>query len=283
MAGILCCCFVVLAVVLFGVHAEHNHGDGDELTLNHDFARSTTPLLFPEEVHEWAHLVGDDRSNAVRNLFLSADNGLDAVGEPVGGAGDGQLTVGEIARRLSQVDAERMHLDAQAHLAELDKNTDGLLELSEVAGKDAMLAKRFAAADFNRDTYLSGDEVVAFFHPLAEVRMAPAAAAEMFLHLDTSRDGRLQRREIPVVPSTESSWLDRIGDAEVDGDGDVSGKELAHWLKSHAANRAVAHATDLLNEADTDKDGVIEVDELVVSQIAFVGQGFAESDAHDEL
>jgi Ca2+-binding EF-hand superfamily protein len=125
---------------------------------------------------------------------------------------------------------------ADAHFAMMDANTDGTLNDSD---KTAMLAKRFAAIDTDKNDSISQAEFMAAHEMLGERRMS-------------RREKRMEHRKMSKRHGREGGRdgrMDMMARADSNGDKAISQSEF----------RAAAEAR--FAKADTNKDGRITPDE----------------------
>ncbi|MEE7548668.1 calcium-binding protein [Xanthomonas sp. Kuri4-1] len=121
--------------------------------------------------------------------------------------------------------------------AKLDKNGDGFIDRSEAAAAPK-LAARFDALDTNKDGKLSRDEL-----PRHDGRRGRGPAGDRLAKLDTDKDGRISRAEAKADPK----FAERFDAMDVNKDGFVD--------RADFQARARQHRDEWFAAADTDKDG----------------------------
>lgn len=249
--------------------------------LHHAPPLSDRPILFIQELEEFAELSEDDAKKHLGNLLQSLDNGLDAEGEYTGDGGDGGVDRGELAIRLTRVELDRMSLDAALHVDEADADGDGLLTWAELTqmtaelGLTPMLAvKRFAQADRNKDKYLTESEVIAYFHPDVEPRMFSTLAQEVIAMLDEDKSDDLDvsevsRRHLDRLMPNRSQYavhLDHLSPLlthlDEDNNRRLSVKEMKKFIEEHYTERIEELVDAIFQVVDDNKDGMLTIEEL---------------------
>ncbi|GIW71186.1 MAG: hypothetical protein KatS3mg102_0728 [Planctomycetota bacterium] len=136
--------------------------------------------------------------------------------------GDGKVTVHEVAHHLRHRAGRRA---ADQLFGRLDSNGDGVLDSAELAASPH--GQRLLAADTDGDGSVSRAEFDAFLqarHQSAhQVRQAFQAA-------DTNGDHKLDSSEWPAGAAAS------FADVDADGDGVVSPREVAEYMRTHGGN-----------------------------------------------
>lgn len=161
--------------------------------------------------------------------------------------------------------------------------------------------ERFKAADEDTDGVLNKTEFHDFLHPENAPRMHTTVVKEALLDLDRDKDGRVDVHEylhdiypemedpdaeLPHWYGAEMENFARIRDKNSDGFMDES--EVSDWLLPKETDFVTAEAKHLINQADSDRDGELTIDEIIHSHDVFVGSqatdfGSQLHKPHDEL
>lgn len=191
------------------------------------------------------------------------------------GNGDGELTKDELSdvhwRRISESDSDAtgrvtrdevkaarpsehmlalLPTDARPHFESLDVDQDGRLSEYEVAEK---LWERIGDADVNEDGFVSLDE---FQEMRAQRKTQYRKQRDLFERFDGNDDGLLGVEELP-----DRLWK-KFADADLNQDGAISGEELAEikGKKSDVLGRQGHNG--LFDRFDENEDGLLTEDEL---------------------
>lgn len=150
---------------------------------------------------------------------------------------------------------DRKSWDANHHVDELDQNDDALLDITEVPnGTSERVKRRFEHADKDKNGWLSGGEVPAFFHPDSFPTMFPVLSLETLEDLDLNGDGLLALEELP--PDTFLAREFMVVDDNADRFVDV--KELIVSFKQNDIQRVKRLVREIINECDQDRVRVVE-------------------------
>lgn len=132
----------------------------------------------------------------------------------------------------------------RGHLAQLDKNGDGVIDRGEAAAAPR-LAERFDQIDTNKDGKLSADE-----RTQARSGMRHHDRHGKWKALDTDKDGRVSRAEAAADPKLAERF------AELDAD------KNGYLDRADFQARAEQRQAECFVKADTDKDGKLSAEEF---------------------
>lgn len=161
--------------------------------------------------------------------------------------------------------------------------------------------ERFKAADEDNNDILTKKEFHDFLHPEDAERMHAVVVKEALLDLDRDKDGRVdvdeylhdiypeledRDAELPHWYGAEKENFAKIRDKN--GDGYMDENEVSDWLLPKETDFVTAEAKHLINQADADRDGVLTIEEILISHDVFVGSqatdfGSQLQKPHDEL
>uniref|UniRef100_A0A183BU04 Reticulocalbin-3 n=1 Tax=Globodera pallida TaxID=36090 RepID=A0A183BU04_GLOPA len=154
----------------------------------------------------------------------------------------------------------------------------------------------FAAADLDKDSKLTLEEFGAFQNPEHSEHMHQTLIeARRFLNMN--KDGMIELGEFMgdmAHEQPQSEWYQTEKtrfreEYDKDGDGFLNADELRAWLIPDLSQTAKQEAEHLIENADSDKDGRLSIDEVVEAYKTFVGSeatNYGEhlmSIRHDEL
>eukprot|EP00931_Biecheleriopsis_adriatica_P090275 TRINITY_DN64290_c0_g1_i1.p1 TRINITY_DN64290_c0_g1~~TRINITY_DN64290_c0_g1_i1.p1 ORF type:complete len:355 (-),score=99.61 TRINITY_DN64290_c0_g1_i1:128-1192(-) len=180
---------------------------------------------------------------------------------------DGKMTLDEL-QAFSEHTAKQTVSKGFRMPKGLDKDKDGAFSLEELQAnlekeakmereekvseeqiaKDATLEKeKFALADANKDSKLTGDEILAFFHPDMDHELSLLEVRAIVEDDDADKDGKLSQKEYPG-PGRDFKAID------TDKDGFVSAVELQAWKSGLQEFKSVMQK--LMTIADKDGDGL---------------------------
>ncbi len=140
--------------------------------------------------------------------------------------------------------------------AKLDSNGDGFIDRTEAA-KAPRLAAQFDALDTNKDGKLSRDELPRW-HGKRHGR-GPGGHGDWMARLDTDKDGRISREEAQAEPRLAARF-DAM-DVNKDGYLDKADRQL----------RSQQHRDAWFTAADTNKDGQLSKAEFDAAKGPFAG------------
>lgn len=131
----------------------------------------------------------------------------------------------------------------RGHLAQLDKNGDGVIDRSEAAAAPR-LAEHFDQIDTNKDGKLSADERAQARRGMGHERHGKWKA------LDTDKDGRVSRAEAAADPKLS----ERFAELDTDKNGYLDREDFRA--------RAEQRQAECFVKADADKDGKLSPEEF---------------------
>jgi len=151
-----------------------------------------------------------------------------------------------------------------------------------------------------KDGQLSQHEFLAFRHPEHIEVMLNEMVKDIMRSLDTDNDGRLSEDEFVAVPKGElvdKKWEESEKEylqqrrkefkelIDLDGDHFVNFKELVLYTNPRNSQHAKREVRDLMELADTNRDGRLSLDEVLQQKAAFFGSGLinAGRNMHDEF
>lgn len=245
-------------------------------------------LLHPDEYGDVLEIVGrgDSLDHFLANLYATLDNGFDADGDPNGAAGDGQIDRDEMSNRVYGTIRAWQGIDDDAWTDAIDSNDDGLVGFDEFAASFAGEAAeagvgsltavaRFNVADKNDDKWLSEVEVTRYRNPLWEGgSMGRWAVSTYLLELDSDENGVLSQEEYVSVghgafvneTRVPTMALEReFAQLDADLSDGVDLLEINLLPQVRLTTILSMRVNALFGAADTDKDGVLSLDELVSS------------------
>lgn len=134
--------------------------------------------------------------------------------------------------------------------------------------EEAHELKKFKLADADKNGYLEGVEIVAFFHPPATKEILQAETFNRMRRIDEDRDSSISLAEFikeadPVFMSNEKLRAERelhFKLLDKDSSGGLSLRELMDYEAGHHEDLQAIH--ELFEAADTNKDGHLEHEEL---------------------
>ncbi|XP_071802226.1 reticulocalbin-2-like isoform X2 [Asterias amurensis] len=197
---------------------------------------------------------------------------------------------------------------AEEHMLIQDKNKDGRLsweeysqhvlgfipESDEQYPDDEMRMefksnkKMFKMADKNKDGFLEGEELLAFYNPNAVDGMQEVVIEKLLEDFDLNGDGAVEMDEfigkyhdgndLPDLTGKrkEPLWVEEEREIfkqqlDKDGNGVMEGDELVQWVKPRYQTTAEKEAIHLIDVADRDGDGKLSVDEIINKYEIFTG------------
>jgi Ca2+-binding EF-hand superfamily protein len=154
----------------------------------------------------------------------------------------------------------------------------------------------FAEADSNDDG-LDTIEWLGFQHPEFSKTMLKDMAEDIMRTLDDNRDGILSKAEFakeplgePIDPEMDVAYKkqrEREFDTEidVDKDGYATLEELLNYVNPKNERHAVQEVTEIMDIADTNKDGELSLAEMLNNAQALADSGFVKprNRLHDDL
>uniref|UniRef100_A0AC34GWS7 EF-hand domain-containing protein n=1 Tax=Panagrolaimus sp. ES5 TaxID=591445 RepID=A0AC34GWS7_9BILA len=154
----------------------------------------------------------------------------------------------------------------------------------------------FSEADAD-DNGLDQIEWLGFQHPEFSKVMLKEMAEDIMRTLDDNRDGMLSRSEFAKEPFGEpidkemdiayKKQREKEFDTEidVDKDGFATLEELLNYVNPKNERHAVQEVTEILDIADTNKDGELSLAEMLNNSQALADSGFvkAQKKLHDDL
>ncbi len=143
--------------------------------------------------------------------------------------------------------------------AKLDKNGDGFIDRSEAAA-NPRLAEHFDQLDTNKDGKLSRDELPRHPHRGGPGGHGPRDGG-MMVKLDTNKDGRISREEAKADPK----FAERFDKLDFNKDGYVD--------RADFQARAKQRRDEWFAAADTDKDGKLSKAEFDAASAKHEGFG----------
>lgn len=193
--------------------------------------------------------------------------------------GDGRMSRDEFIKFAKTHSIENHGMEPEALLLDLDKDGDSRIAMGEIpspeyedkATKDREEAhelKKFKIADENGNGYLEGVEIVSFFHPPAKKEVLQAEAYNRLRRIDKNSDSAISLEEFiaeadPVFMKNAKLRADRELHFKLldrDSSGGLSLRELMDYEMGHHQDLKALH--ELFEAADTNKDGILEHEEL---------------------
>ncbi|XP_022107068.1 reticulocalbin-2-like isoform X2 [Acanthaster planci] len=198
---------------------------------------------------------------------------------------------------------------AEEHMLVQDKDKDGRLSWEEynihvlgfVPENDAEYPdqeiklevksnkKMFMLADKNKDGFLEGEELLAFYNPNAVEDMQEVVVERLLEDFDHNGDGAVELEEfignyddfdntLPDLTGNrkEPEWVTEERDIfkyqlDKDGNGKMEGEELYLWVKPRYHITAEKEADHLIEVSDADGDGKLSADEILNKYEIFTG------------
>ncbi|VDL19435.1 unnamed protein product [Hymenolepis diminuta] len=290
--------------------SEHDHNeDNPEL---HNLQYDHEAFLGKELAAEFDKLTDKESRERLTEIFKKIDQD-----------GDGAVSEAELKRWISFVSKTAVRADANRHWKNLNSNKNEPLawrdylertygvedEISSDPERQAQYIKmkraderRWNAADTNFDNKLSLDEYGAFLHPQDYPRMRNVVIEETLDSVDTDKDGYVSVDEYLIDlarsygrPFDPKGPLDDWGQKEKDqflkhrdknGDKRMDRQEVGEWIMPTDYDPVEAEAKHLIYHADDDKDGKLEVKEVLEHHSLFVGSqalNYGRPLGHEEL
>ena len=228
---------------------------------------------------------------------------------------DGQLTEEELKNWIIFTQSRYVQEDTEKQLKQSDANSDkkvtweeyktasyGFME-TDTENKEEyekMMARdkvRFDAADADNNGECTVDEFRAFLHPEEFEHMKDIVTKETMDEIDKNKDGfvdvseyigdmtREEGEEEPDWVATEREQFAKFRDVNKDGKLDM--QEVRSWIMPDDYNHADAEAKHLIYEADDNKDGSLNKEEVLAHHDTFAGSQATDwGDAlkrHDEF
>ncbi|XP_015760888.1 PREDICTED: calumenin-like, partial [Acropora digitifera] len=152
---------------------------------------------------------------------------------------------------------------------------DVLKDLRLIQNRDK---RRFDFVDTDNDGHLSREELTLFLHPEESKRMTSFIIQETLDMFDTNKDGKVSLSEYLGDESTRDSQnlksLTRTFNIELDRnhDGFLDKREIQKWtLPGTDKDPIEIEAHHMMKMGDDNKDGFLQVDELVRHYREFAG------------
>lgn len=152
---------------------------------------------------------------------------------------------------------------------------EGLRNLREVQKIDK---RKFDFADKDKDGQLLMEELSILLHPEESHRMISFLVQETLDMFDTNKDGKVSLQEYmgdePVTGEVKLKSFTRTFTQELDGnrDGFLDRKEIQKWTLPGTERDPVQYEVDhMMKLGDDNKDGFLEIDELVRHHRDFAG------------
>ena len=207
---------------------------------------------------------------------------------------------------------ERFRNKTYGFLDEIGDNTNRKRTIDDMKTYHDMLRRderRWSMADIDGDKALDHDEFISFLHPEESEKMYDVVVDETLEDVDHDGDGRISESEyISDMYSSEDNQLSSSSSAssssnipewvqrereqfhtyrDKNGDGYLDREEIREWIVPANYDHADAEAKHLIYEADTNKDGILSLNEILDNYDVFVGSQATDfGDAltrHDEF
>lgn len=311
-----CLTFVVLFCVVTARTPPEDHTHGE---MNKERQEDGAPAKHQHYSDEGEHYDDYDHESilgtrkAVEEFEqLSAETAkvkLHEIAEKMDVDNDGFVSENELTEWILNSFASLGKEDSVDRFEEVDVNNDGRVtweevleefgiydeqDLEKIADEEPELKieldesiKRFKIADKDGDGVLNVDEYFPFSNPEESPDMFDSVVQEQLKQKDADNDGRISFEEyLSDTDSaedylvTEKSLFDN--DYDKNKDGYLDKDEMISWVIPDNKEQAIEEARHLISNADIDKDGKLNLNEIIINYRMFVSSK-DDAESHEDL
>lgn len=156
--------------------------------------------------------------------------------------------------------------------------------------------RRWQHADHDQDSHLTIEEFTDFLHPEESQHMKNLVVQETIEDIDKDKDGKISLQEYlnDLRPEGKDSeeWMEKekkvfVEHRDRNKDGFMDGAEVSEWIMPQEYNHIQSEAAHLIYVSDVNKDGELNLQEVLDRYDVFVGSqatDFGEAlENHDEF